>query len=57
LQKYFAFEFVGTRGANLTEQLESFKKALGKAIGSDKLYQVPETWADAFDSTKPLPNP
>lgn len=49
LAKYLAFEFVGTRDAKLDDQLGSFNKALGAAIGNDKLYQKPANWADAFD--------
>lgn len=49
LGKNLTFEFVGTRDAKLAGQLESFKKALGIAIGNDKIYQTPENWADAFD--------
>jgi uncharacterized protein len=49
LGKHLNFEFVGTRDAKLDEQLSNFNKALGKAVGSDKLYQQPATWADAFD--------
>jgi uncharacterized protein len=49
LGKYLSFEFVGTRDAKLDEQLANFSKALGKAVGSDKLYQQPAIWADAFD--------
>jgi AAA+ ATPase superfamily predicted ATPase len=43
------FEFTGTKDANLRTQLERFKKALGHAIGNDKIYQQPVKWADAFD--------
>jgi AAA+ ATPase superfamily predicted ATPase len=42
------FEFVGSRDAKLHAQLKNFKKALGLAVGSDKLYQTPDNWADAF---------
>jgi uncharacterized protein len=49
LQKQIVFEFIGTRNARLSEQLDNFKKALGKAIGNDKLYQLPANWSDAFD--------
>lgn len=43
------FEFMGTKEANLTTQLENFKKTIGQAIGSDKIYQQPAKWADAFE--------
>lgn len=49
LEKHLCFEFVGTREAKLNEQLDNFKKALGKEVGSDKLYQKPAKWADAFE--------
>lgn len=49
LQKQLVFEFVGTREAKLADRLENFKKALGKAVGNDKLYQTPDNWSDAFD--------
>jgi uncharacterized protein len=49
LQKHLVLDFVGTLDANLTVQLENFKKALGKAAGSDKLYQTQNTWPNAFD--------
>ena len=49
LGKSLAFEFVGTREAKLAAQLVNFNKALGLAIGNDKIYQTPESWADAFD--------
>ena len=49
LGKSLVFEFVGTRDAKLAGQLDNFKKALGKAIGSDKIYQAPATWSDAFE--------
>jgi AAA+ ATPase superfamily predicted ATPase len=49
LQKHLIFEFIGTRDAKLTEQLDNFKKALGKAARNDKLYQTPDNWPDAFD--------
>ena len=49
LQKQLIFGFVGTREAKLAHQLENFKKALGKAVGNDKLYQTPDNWSDAFD--------
>jgi AAA+ ATPase superfamily predicted ATPase len=48
LKSSLVFEFVGSRDAKLRAQLENFKKALGLAIGSDKLYQTPDSWADAF---------
>jgi AAA+ ATPase superfamily predicted ATPase len=44
-----AFEFTGTREANLSQQLQNFTKALGKGAGNDKLYRVPDNWSDAFD--------
>jgi AAA+ ATPase superfamily predicted ATPase len=49
LAKSIVFEFVGTRDAKLAVQLGNFKNALGKAIGNDKIYRTPESWADAFD--------
>ena len=49
LSKFLVFEFTGTRDAKLGAQLENFKKALGKAIGSDKIYQTSANWGDAFD--------
>jgi len=49
LNKHLSFEFVGTRDAKLDEQLGNFSKTLGAAVGNDKLYQKPATWADAFD--------
>jgi len=48
LNKHLSFEFVGTRDAKLDEQLGNFSKTLGAAVGNDKLYQKPATWADAF---------
>ncbi len=30
-------------------QLSNFSKAMNKAVGSDKIYQTPETWADALE--------
>jgi AAA+ ATPase superfamily predicted ATPase len=47
--EYLAFEFTGTREAKLSQQLQNFVKALGKAAGNDKLYRVPDNWSDAFD--------
>ncbi len=44
-----AFEFTGTREAKLSQQLQNFTKALGKAADNDKLYRVPDNWSDAFD--------
>jgi len=49
LSHALVFEFVGTKDANLPTQLERFKKTLGRAIGNDKIYQLPAKWADAFD--------
>lgn len=49
LEKSIAFEFVGSRDVKLDEQLENFKKALGKAAGNEKIYQTPKNWLDAFD--------
>lgn len=49
LGQAMAFEFTGTKDANLSTQLERFKKTLGQAIGNDKIYQQPVKWADAFD--------
>lgn len=49
LAKSLVFEFVGTRDAKLSTQLENFKKAIGTAIGNDKIYQTPAKWSDAFD--------
>lgn len=53
IRQYFrnklAFEFIGTREANLDSQLNNFNKALGKAAGNPKLYRVAENWPDAFD--------
>lgn len=49
LGKSLVLEFVGTRDAKLTTQLENFKKALSVAVGSHKIYQTPASWADAFD--------
>lgn len=49
LAKSMVFEFVGTRDAKLGTQLENFNKAMGAAIGNNKIYQTPSTWADAFD--------
>lgn len=49
MEKELIFEFVGTRDAKLDEQLENFKKALGKAVANDKLYQTPDNWPDALD--------
>lgn len=42
------FQLVGTKDANLTIQLTNFSIAIGKAIGSQNLYRVPESWSDAF---------
>src|ERR1700675_3304343 len=50
LQARMAFEFTGTKDANLDQQLSNFIKALGRASGNEKLYRVPDNWADAFDS-------
>src|SRR5579859_4914940 len=47
--EYLVFEFTGTRDAKLSQQLQNFTKALGKAVGNDKLYRVPDNWSDAFD--------
>ncbi len=49
LRQSIVFEMAGTKDANLTTQLNSLKKTLGKAIGNDKIYQQPAKWADAFD--------
>jgi hypothetical protein len=53
IRQYFtgrlAFEFTGTRDAKLSQQLQNFIKALGKATGNDKLYRVPNNWSDAFE--------
>lgn len=49
LQEKLAFSFTGTRDASLSEQLSNFNKALGKAAGNERLYRLPDTWADAFD--------
>lgn len=49
LQKNLVFEFIGSRDAKFTEQLRNFNKALGKAAGNDKIYRIPDNWADAFD--------
>ncbi len=49
LQKHIALDFVGTLDGKLADQLENFKKALGKATGNDKLYQLQDNWADAFN--------
>lgn len=53
VKQYFrdklVFELVGTREANLDNQLKIFNKALGKAAGNPKLYRVAEIWSDAFD--------
>lgn len=49
LQKEIVFEFTGTKETNLGQQLANFSKALGKAAGNEKLYQVPVNWSDAFD--------
>jgi len=61
VRQYFArqlvIEFTGTREANLSQQLSNFTKALGKAAGNDKLYRVPENWADAFDLLNHLLDP
>jgi uncharacterized protein len=46
---HLAFEFTGTREAKLSQQLQNFTKALGKAAGNEKLYRVPDHWSDAFD--------
>lgn len=46
---HLAFEFTGTREAKLSQQLQNFTNALGKAAGNDKLYRVPDNWSDAFD--------
>jgi AAA+ ATPase superfamily predicted ATPase len=46
---HLAFEFTGTREAKLSQQLQNFTKALGKAAGNEKLYRVPDNWSDAFD--------
>jgi len=47
--EHLSFEFTGTRDAKLSQQLHNFNKALGKAVGNDKLYRVPDNWSDAFD--------
>jgi len=53
VRQYFVdrlvFEFTGTRDAKLSQQLQNFTKALGKAAGNDKLYRVPNNWSEAFD--------
>jgi uncharacterized protein len=53
VRQYYAgrlvFEFTGTREAKLSQQLQNFTKALGKAAGNEKLYRVPDNWSDAFD--------
>jgi AAA+ ATPase superfamily predicted ATPase len=47
--RHIAFEFTGTREAKLSQQLQNFIKALGRAAGNDKLYRTPDNWSDAFD--------
>jgi len=49
LQKEIVFEFTGTKEANLRQQLANFSKVLGRAAGNEKLYRIPDNWADAFD--------
>ncbi|MBT1712458.1 ATP-binding protein, partial [Fulvivirgaceae bacterium PWU5] len=49
LEASIVFEFVGSRNVKLGEQLENFKKALGKAAGNEKIYQTPKNWTDALD--------
>ena len=49
LQKEIVFEFIGTKEANLGQQLANFSKVLGKAAANEKLYSVPDNWPDAFD--------
>src|ERR1017187_823380 len=49
LQKEIVFEFIGTKEANLGQQLANFSKVLGKAVANEKLYSVPDNWPDAFD--------
>lgn len=49
LGKSLVFEFIGTRNAKMGEQLIKFNKALGKAVGNDKIYKKPANWPDAFD--------
>jgi uncharacterized protein len=49
LQKEIVFEFIGTKEANLGQQLVNFSKVLGKAAANEKLYRVPDNWSDAFD--------
>jgi len=49
LEKHLVLDFAGTLDAKLADQLENFKKALGKAAGNEKLYQTQSNWPDAFD--------
>jgi uncharacterized protein len=49
LKKEIAFEFIGSKEANLGQQLANFSKSLGKLSGNEKLYRVPANWADGFD--------
>lgn len=57
LGKSIVFDFVGTRDAKLPGQLDNFNKALGKAIGNNKIYQTPASWPDAFDQLSHYLNP
>jgi AAA+ ATPase superfamily predicted ATPase len=57
VDKYLGFEFIGSRDAKLSQQLQNFTKALGRAIGNDKVYRVPATWSDAFDLLTHLMTP
>lgn len=49
LKKEIAFEFTGSKDANLGQQLANFSKSLGKLSGNEKLYRVPANWSDGFD--------
>src|ERR1019366_8358425 len=49
LQKEIVFEFIGTKEANLGQQLANFSKVLGKVAANEKIYRIPDNWSDAFD--------
>lgn len=52
IRKYFndkiQFQFVGTKGASLSSQLEQFGSALSNAAGNSKSHRAPESWSEAF---------
>lgn len=49
LEREIVFEYTGSRGAKLSDQLKNFNRALDNATGNKKIYRVPGNWADAFE--------